>query len=247
MPILRLPDNTDTSSSELAEGCPSCGGKEWLRKDPNAAPGQPDFGKIVPCPNCYAQVLEERKRQEFLQLSGLDGFGNLTFDSFDASVEGVEDAFRLAREFAANPSGWLILTGSYGCGKTHLAAAVANEIKTGLYFAVVPDLLDYLRAAFDPNRSAGDSGYDERFEMVRNIPVLILDDLGTENQSIWVKQAMFQLINHRYNKRLPTVITTNDYTRSEPRVIDRLFDQAICQWVEVKADSYRLRAKAARK
>ena len=72
-------------------------------------------------------------------------------------------------------------------------------------FIVVPDLLDYLRATFGPNSTAS---YDERFDKVRNAPLLILDDLGTQSSTSWAQEKLYQILNHRYNARLPTVITT---------------------------------------
>jgi chromosomal replication initiation ATPase DnaA len=41
----------------------------------------------------------------------------------------LENVFRAAQEFAENPRGWLVMTGTYGCGKTHLAAAIGNYRK----------------------------------------------------------------------------------------------------------------------
>jgi len=61
------------------------------------------------------------------------------------------EAFEIAKKFAESPQGWLVFYGPYGCGKTHLAAAIGNY-QAGLgyppLFVGVPDLLDYLRAAY---------------------------------------------------------------------------------------------------
>ena len=61
-------------------------------------------------------------------------------------------AFNQAQTFARTLSGWLLLLGSYGLGKTHLAAAIANfAVSMGVptLFLTVPDLLDWLRYSYD--------------------------------------------------------------------------------------------------
>ena len=140
--------------------------------------------------------------------------------------------WRLSLAFAQNPERpdehepdrkWLLLMGSYGAGKTHLAAAIANQClhdgKPAL-FLNTPDLLDYLREAYSP--AAGET-YSERFDEIRDAPLLILDDLGTESPTPWAVEKLYQLLNARYNAQLPTVITTNKRLEDlEPRIGSRL-------------------------
>jgi DNA replication protein DnaC len=149
-------------------------------------------------------------------------------------------AFETCRAYAENPQGWLVLRGRYGCGKTHLAAAIANyRISRGqsAIFMVVPDLLDYLRAAYRPDT---DSSYDEQFDAVRNAPLLILDDLGTQSSTPWAQEKLFQLLNYRYNGLLPTVITTNrELEEIDPRLRSRLADTELCQVVTILAPDFR--------
>ena len=71
-----------------------------------------------------------------------------------------------------------------GMGKTHLAAAIANQAAADgidVVFQPVPDLLDWLRASY----SAYSDSYQERFDRIRTVPVLILDDLGAESGTEW--------------------------------------------------------------
>ncbi len=98
----------------------------------------------------------------------------------------------------------MLVHGPSGAGKTHVAAAIANRcIERGqpALFVVVPDLLDHLRASYSPN---SELGYDALIEQVRNAPVLILDDLGTQSSTAWAQEKLFQVLNHRYNAQLPT-------------------------------------------
>ncbi len=149
-------------------------------------------------------------------------------------------AFEKARLYAAHPDGWLVLSGTYGCGKTHLAVAIAHEVLRqgeAVLFVVVPDLLDHLRAAFGPN---SETSFDERFETVRTAPLLILDDLGSQSATPWAKEKLFQILNYRYVTRLPTVITTNlRLTEIEARLRSRLTDPDLSTVVPITAPDFR--------
>lgn len=169
------------------------------------------------------------------ELSSLDLMHHQTFATFDSrkgeglhkdDLQNLQDALEEARQYAENPKGWLVLIGPYGCGKTHLAAAIANfraESGQEPLFVVVPDLLDHLRATFAPTST---TSLDRRFEEVRNAPLLVLDDLGTQATTPWVKEKLYQLFNYRFNANLPTVITTSDRLEDiEPRLRSRIIDE----------------------
>ncbi|MCA9858453.1 MAG: ATP-binding protein [Thermomicrobiales bacterium] len=206
-------------------------------------PGDPKFGKLFPCV-CTAERQQAKLSRELSSLSQLDSLRHLTFESFDPSMRGTESAFRIAREYARATDGWLVLHGAVGVGKTHLAAAVANayaarNAQAAVYFRVVPDLLDQLRATFDPENGVA---YDERFQQIRNANLLVLDDLGTEHTTAWASEKLFQIINHRYNEQLPTVITSNArLDRIEDRIVSRMLDARLSRYVFVDADDYRVR------
>ncbi|MEZ4665302.1 MAG: ATP-binding protein [Thermomicrobiales bacterium] len=221
--------------------CPICQDAGWVRFDVD--PGHPNFGKLMPC-ICTAERQQAKLSRELSNLSNLESLRHLTFESFDASMRGTEQAFRIAREYARATDGWLVLHGAVGVGKTHLAAAVANayssrHVQAAVYFRVVPDLLDQLRATFDPETGVA---YDERFQQIRNANLLVLDDLGTENTTAWASEKLFQLLNHRYNEQLPTVITSNaKLDRIEDRIVSRMLDSRLSRYVFLDAEDYRLR------
>jgi DNA replication protein DnaC len=200
-------------------------------------------------------VVEEWQSPSLQRLGGLSAelLAGMTFQSFepngmaldDEGVNNLRGALQLARQFAAQPDGWLVLTGTYGCGKTHLAAAIANECQArgqAVYFVVVPDLLDYLRATYSPDSRVT---YDELFENVRNTPLLILDDLGAQSSTPWAQEKLFQLINHRYNARLPTVITTNlTLDDIDERLSSRMLDQRVSICYAVQVPAYRVERRS---
>jgi len=139
-------------------------------------------------------------------------------------------AYEAARAFAADPKGWLVFIGPSGSGKTHLAVAIANErIKHGqpALYKTTPDLLDDLRATFNPER---ETAYEQSFDTIRNAPLLILDDLGTHSSTPWAKEKLDQLLNHRFSQQLPTVVTTaTPVEQLDERLSSRLSQDTLCQ------------------
>lgn len=213
--------------------CPTCQGTGFVH--PLLEPGRPDFSRVVPC-RCQRQDVEKDRLGRLQRYSNLGPLTRLTFESLlplgrsadPQNQERFGRALSYARAFARSPEGWLILCGASGAGKTHLAAAIANErLSQGqpAFFVVAPDLLDHLRATYSPNSEVP---YDVLLEQVRNAPLLILDDLGAQSSTPWAQEKLFQIINHRYNSRLPTVITTNlPMDELDERLRTRLTDPSL--------------------
>ncbi len=197
------------------------------------------------------------KTYDSLELNSLALHEDQRFDNFDLrghELNGEEraslrEALTAAQQFAQDQDGWLIFSGSYHCGKTHLAAAIARERHSHYggapMFVFVPDLLDFLRAAFNP---ASTVSLDERFEQVKKAELLVLDDLGAQSATTWASEKLFQLINYRYVARLPTVFTIAlDNLPLETRFHARVFDPSRSREIKITAPAYRpaLRSPAA--
>ncbi len=212
--------------------------------------GHEKFGKLEPCV-CRANEIAENARKRLYELSNLERLGHLTFANFNPTgnpkaefispqeVASLREALDASEDFAKTLKGWLLLEGSYGCGKTHLAAAIANEcVQRGVptLFITVPDLLDNLRFSFsDPETS-----FEARFEDIRNAALLVMDDFGTQNATPWAQEKLFQIINYRYINKLPTVITTNlILDEIESRIRSRLQDAEFVRYVRITAPDYR--------
>ena len=176
----------------------------------------------------------------------------MTFDKFDPagnSSSNREQQNALIQTlngcttFAENPEGWILLTGPNGSGKTHLAISVANELEKkniDVYYAFVPNLLDYLRASFSPTSSVN---FDSVFESLKESEVLILDDLGGESSTPWAEEKLSQIIVHRHELRMPTIITSSlsldELERSKPRIASRLVDGMVVDWLPIISPNYR--------
>lgn len=198
----------------------------------------PRFGELIPC-SCKEREIQERRLRSLVERSNLSALAAMTFDTFMVGAP-QRTAFTRAQQFAAHPDGWLVIMGGYGTGKTHLAAAIGTyrlSIGEPALFMVVPDLLDHLRSAYAPGSEAG---YDDLFEGVRQTPLLILDDFGTQISTQWAKEKLYQLFNHRYTFRLPTVITTNNsLDEIDGRLASRMSDPQISYCVTIDAGDFR--------
>lgn len=133
-----------------------------------------------------------------------------TFERFDI-LPGLEEAYQaslaLAEETAE--SNWLLLMGASDRGKSHLLTAICHRwLSRGkpARYAYVPLLFDELKQGF---RGGGDSSYEMRWEFFLTVPLLALDDLGTENPTPWVQERLDTLIDRRLTTELALVATTN--------------------------------------
>ena len=204
--------DVDDSYEELSD-CEVCGGRGWYTLD--VPVGRPEFGQTITC-RCKEEQLQDERQARLLKYSNLGALTRFTFEALDPDGRtGSPENQRLFRaahdaamDFSEHPSGWLVLTGPHGSGKTHLAASASNRLISNgfvVFFVHVPELLDHLRAAFSPS---SETTYSDLFDQVRNTPILVMDDLGSRSTTPWALEKLQQLVNHRYNAELPTVITT---------------------------------------
>jgi DNA replication protein DnaC len=176
----------------------------------------------------------------------------MTFATFDVrgnnpganQQASLEAAFQAAKNFSSDPHGWITFFGVTGVGKTHLAVAIAAEQASQgnpVFFAFVPELLDYLRYTFSPESRVT---YDHVFDEIKNTPLLVLDDLGREHSSPWAEEKLYQIIVHRHNARLPTVITSMlGFTDQTGPISSRVRDPYVGQLVRIDAPDYRIKEK----
>jgi DNA replication protein DnaC len=233
---------SDISKGE-GEVCPICKGAGFVH--PLLDSGRPDFSRVVPC-ECSKLELRKKKTEHLEKYSNLGSLSLLTFDNLSpkgkaedvVSQQRFAQVYQAAVAFADNPKGWLVFSGSSGCGKTHLACAIANHrlsLGQPVFYIAVADLLDHLRSAFSPTSGIT---YDELFEQVKNVPLLVLDDFTMESATPWTKEKLEQLLNYRFNTRLATVITTDvALDKLEERLRGHFVGNEFCQVWEIERRS----------
>ena len=212
--------------------CPICHGAGFVIRGGDDTPGS---GVMAAC-QCRVRMFENAGKQARSANANLSGYEMMTFDNFIAEGRGQLTAEQKANltyardcalRFAESPADWLLYTGRYGTGKTHLAAAIANyTLDHGgeVIFQPVPDLLDQLRMSYGNTSES----YEERFDRYRTIPLLILDDLGAQSPTPWAEEKLYQIINYRYVNKLPTVVTSNVNMREwDGRIASRLRDPLV--------------------
>jgi DNA replication protein DnaC len=191
----------------------------------------------------------EYRRRETQRLLGKSGLGKRfaqrKFETFKPTPE-TQGAFDACVAFCDNfteDSKGLRLVGSYGCGKTHLTASIIHRLAEqgiGGVFVVVPELLRAIRRGY--NQQNDDS--DRLVKLTEEAPLLVLDDLGAEKPSDWVREQLYVIINRRYENMLPTIVTSNCTTqelveRVGQRTVSRLIEMTTP--IKITAKDYRMR------
>ena len=222
-------------AGERDPACPLCGGARFVRV--TADPASPDFGRALPC-SCAAREDDGSRRERLLRYSRLGALARFSFDTLlphgrssdPAAQQRYAAAVEAARRFADDPEGWLVFSGVPGCGKTHLAAAIANRaIERGrpALFLSVADFLDRLRASYGDDAEVS---YELLSDQFRDAPLAVLDDLDSYSETPWAREKFAQLVSHRFHAALPTVFTcVRPPEQIDERLGARLSDPAIAQ------------------
>lgn len=170
-------------------------------------------------------------------------FLNRTFGNFD--VRKNAKAYHQCKVYAeredlfTSDRNCLLIYGDVGTGKTHLAASIANSlIENGVpvLFGTFSDHLEHIREEYD---SPNPRNY---LLTMKNVPMLALDDLGKEKRTDWTQQILFDVINYRYEHKLPFIITTNfDIDSLANYVGNSVFSRMneMCSAVETSGEDYR--------
>jgi DNA replication protein DnaC len=141
-------------------------------------------------------------------------YEHCTFEEFEDQTPQQAAAKRIAVEWVER---WypeidqgLLFKGDPGTGKTHLAVAIARELIVSkgarVLFYEQREMLKALQQTFDERSTRSES---EVLRPILDAEVLVLDDLGAGRLTEWVRDVMHDIIAHRYNARLPLIITTN--------------------------------------
>jgi len=100
----------------------------------------------------------------------------------------------------------LYLSGNFGSGKTYLISAAFNELsKKGVKSAIIywPEFLRSLKSSFDDD-------FKERFDYIKKIPLLLIDDIGAENVTYWSRDEILgTILQYRMEEGLTTFFTSN--------------------------------------
>lgn len=167
-----------------------------------------------------------------------------------------------ARDFPVAAEHGLMLMGSCGVGKTHLAVAALEEIvlrgHSGLFYDY-RELLKEIQDSYNPESNSTEMSV---LEPVLKTEVLLLDDLGSSKPSLWALETVGHILNTRYNEHRVTLLTTNFLDapvrsggprpaqnedtlgdRVGTRIRSRLYE--MCRTVEISAPDYRKEVRHA--
>ena len=212
---------------------------------------------------------DRRMKERVRKIIGESGMGERflrrTFDTFEiteenrkaaATAKRYADAFESLLPSPGSPEpgrNGLFIAGPPGTGKTHLAAAIANDLIHKGRPVICMTMIDLLERI---KRTYNTAGTDEGsvLKIYKTVPLLIIDDIGKEPPTEWAISTIYNIINGRYEAYLPTIITTNYDTdaliqRMTPRdtrddttakaTLDRLME--MCRGVNLTGESWRRR------
>lgn len=162
---------------------------------------------------CPRKVMEDEKRKNEKLIQSLYVPKDILKASFDdIDTDERSDAIQKALAFVlnykeGNPIKGLYFYGQFGVGKSYLLGAIANELAANR----IPSMIVYVPELFRELKSSiGDSTLNEKLEAIKKEPILMLDDIGAESMSSWVRDEILgPILQFRMLDNLPTFFTSN--------------------------------------
>ena len=160
------------------------------------------------------RFLSEERKKQFEKLALNNGLPPLFKDKSlkDFKLDDNYHAYEIACEFLDKfpHTKGLLLRGDIGVGKTHLAAAITNELNKRLYrtyFGNVVDIISFFKSTYNKNSLLSES---ELIKLItEDIDLLVIDDLGKENNTENTLSLLYQIINKLYQNNKAIIITSN--------------------------------------
>jgi DNA replication protein DnaC len=169
----------------------------------NVPPGHPKFGKIF---RCEGDVHQPDYLRRLAELSGL------TIDDMSSTLDKIKDVpgnkkmMEMAYNLKANPnpSGWYWLWGGPGNAKSEMLIALVNEFNRSnrgpAVYTKMTTIIDYMRQAF--RDGADQTSYRQRFDRLRAIRVLAIDEMDKARDTPFVDEFRFDFLDERYRSAI---------------------------------------------
>ena len=249
------------SDSETIVGvCPACGGTGWARIQRGGANG------VARC-DCQKRTRSDRLLQQskiparytHCDLENFDLSQRLTNQSHEKAKLAAE---KFVREYPSSMPFGLLFMGPPGVGKTHLAVGIVKGLmkqkSVPCLFRTFPELLKEIQSSYSPISQSSEYSL---LAPVLDTEVLVLDELGAQTPSSWVKDTVSYIINYRYGESKVTIFTTNFLDKDEPSsaqkssatytLAERIGDQMrsrlfeMCKTLAISGGDFRQKVKQA--
>lgn len=196
--------------------CKTCGSKEFDRKRRyiyNDSTTKLESCKCMPFSLKFNQIKKLYDKSNIPKLYKLASLElNTDHDDNESLRMNMYDVRRFLSEFNPTSKRGFYFYGKTGSGKTHVACAILNNLILtrgieGRYCHVSQDLFNPIKDSYDGVPGLKTARQIEK--EYQEVPILIIDDLGVQKDTLWALEILYNLIDTRYSKERITIITSN--------------------------------------
>jgi len=212
----------------------------------------PGYGVVARNPGGCPQCMAERNASRLMAESNMpERFADCTFDTYQATSAKQQTVLDVCRDYAENFGQYrklgrcLVMCGKPGTGKNHLATAIVKVLRAKRFTALRVKASEFLDAYWGKEFAERDQWLRGMFR----VDLLIVDEVEKASKSENARNAMFRLIDGRYEAMLPTLVITNQNraelveTLGEP-AYDRLTEggsqRLVFDWESRRASAERI-------